>query len=311
MTCWPRDLAAGALITSSGKLSPELYKPTRRIDRSNGRLDIETDDLPVSSYPSGHASLCEASLLTLSLPEFRYAVSQTSCHTRRRTSSWMSGFSSKPGAEFRDTAQAARNASPVMSNSRAANSRTDRFQLTHQFRPVQARHAQIAQYGIETARAQLFQCCCAVRCGRHPVAIAAEGFLEHRDHLDFVVDQPGPRRRCRAPRSRPLAQRIFEAHAGNVTITCTAARSILDGIAPPWAIMMLCQTERPRPVPAPTGLVVKNGSRISCAQCRPARPGRCPRPQSHTILARRSVRSHSRRGGGRRLQRLMGVDQRG
>ena len=69
----------------------------------------------------------------------------------------------------------------------------------------------------------------------------------------------------------------------------------------PW------QTERPRPVPAPTGLVVKKGSSTRLRSAA-GTPGPLSATSTRTTPGPAEVRSHSRRGGGTVLERLLGVD---
>ena len=52
-------------------------------------------------------------------------------------------------------------------------------------------------------------------------------------------------------------------------------------MSPPWPFTMPWTTERPSPVPSPTGFVVKNGSKI-----RRRISGRMPWPVSWTLSRR-------------------------
>ena len=60
-----------------------------------------------------------------------------------------------------------------------------------------------------------------------------------------------------------LGRRAVRA-AGRCGTWCPRPTALSTSIAPPWALTMPWLTDRPSPVPLPTSLVVKNGSKIRC-----------------------------------------------
>ena len=59
---------------------------------------------------------------------------------------------------------------------------------------------------------------------------------------------------------------------------------------PPWFSTMPCTMDSPRPVPLPSALVVKKGSKMR-ARCSGSMPGPCPSHLDHAALAVRAARS--------------------
>src|SRR5207249_4812645 len=85
-----------------------------------------------------------------------------------------------------------------------------------------------------------------------------------------------------------LSSETADASAGNTMRNVAPAPGALStSIRPPWALVMPCAIASPSPVPAPTSLVVKNGSKT-----RPSTSAAMPWPSSRmvTITVSRSCR---------------------
>ena len=103
--------------------------------------------------------------------------------------------------------------------------------------------------------------------------------------------------RCRAARScRSSWRRRIRSGAtsGSRTLERVSPGSRLDRRSP-WCLLTTIRQEmsRPSPVPSPTGLVVKNGSKIRVADLLRARPGRCRRSRPGRRSSSRAVRTVS------------------
>src|SRR5579884_125193 len=81
--------------------------------------------------------------------------------------------------------------------------------------------------------------------------------------------------------SNDIGHKIFSflLSIGNKILNLVPTPGLLSQlISPPCSLMMLRHTERPSPVPSPTGFVVKNGSKIFSIFS-----GEIPQPVSATV----------------------------
>ena len=148
--------------------------------------------------------------------------------------------------------------------------------LANQLEAARARHLVIREERVDAPLAQRAQRRRGVL-GRHDlVALAAQAALQRRQDARLVVDDEQHRplggpltRRPRPPPLRP--------GAGRSRTRVRPPASLSTRSVPPWRFTMLYAIERPSPVPTPTSLVVKNGSKMRCRWSR--RGCRCRRPR--------------------------------
>src|SRR5271169_455859 len=116
--------------------------------------------------------------------------------------------------------------------------------------------------------------------------LAAKPLLDERFQIRLVVDHEDRRGHATPPLPPPAAGIIAR---GNVTMnSVNTPGSVSTSKVPPCCLTTMSKlSDRPRPVPSPAGLVVKNGSKILAR----ISPG-IPVPLSRTRISTRSDRAH-------------------
>src|SRR6266478_5202255 len=119
-----------------------------------------------------------------------------------------------------------------------------------------ARHVEVGHDRVELRRDERFQRRRRRRARLHLEAELAQVGDEHVAHARIVVDDED------TPLHEATSAVPGSAEARKIATRVPRPGSLSTSIQPPWSVTMPCATESPRPVPSPTSLVVKNGSKM-------------------------------------------------
>src|SRR5205823_11481265 len=124
--------------------------------------------------------------------------------------------------------------------------------LTKDGHPINAFHDQVSDDHIQIVCVKRRQCLLAARSHDDVPPFSLQVLTQNSDHLRVVVHEEYPRRHITSTLT-----------SGTQTVNVDPEPRVLSTqISPPCVRTMSRQIARPRPVPCPRGLVVRNGSKI-------------------------------------------------